>query len=79
MKATPLKRKNHSEKKSSPKKKVKIIEEVKEKPEKKNLLGKKRNIVFTDERTVKEYNPKTPVRDVKHRDIRKSPLVRRKK
>ena len=49
-----------------------------EKSEKKDLLEKKRNISFNNERIVKEYNPKTPVRDVKQRTTRKSPLEREK-
>ena len=40
-------------------------------------MEKKRNISFNDERIVKEYNPKTPVRDVKQRITRKSPLERK--
>ena len=48
-----------------------------EKSEKKDTNIKKRNISFNDERIVKEYNPKTPVRDVKQRMTRKSPLERK--
>ena len=48
-----------------------------EKSDKKDLLEKKRNISFNNERIVKEYNPKTPVRDVKQRITRKSPLERK--
>ena len=48
-----------------------------EKSDKKDLLEKKRNISFNNERIVKEYNPKTPVRDVKQRTTRKSPLERK--
>ena len=45
---------------------------------KNDFIGKKRNITFNYERIVKEYNPKTPVRDVKERTTRKSPLERKK-
>ena len=78
LKATPLKRKINSEKKSSHKKSNILF--IEDSPEKKiDFIGKKRNISFNDERIVKEYNPKTPVRDVKQRMIRKSPLERKKK
>ena len=75
LKATPLKRKVNSEKKSNLK--INNILTAEEKSEKKDLNGKKRNISFNDERIVKEYNPKTPVRDVKQRITRKSPLERK--
>ena len=42
------------------------------------FIGNKRNISFINERIVKEYNPKTPVRDVKISSTRKSPLERKK-
>ena len=74
LKATPLKRKVNSEKKSNLK--INNILTAEEKSEKK-LGEKKRNISFNDERIVKEYNPKTPVRDVKQRMTRKSPLERK--
>jgi len=78
LKATPLKRKINSEKKSSHKKNnIMILEEDKEQVNN-NFVGKKRNISFNYERIVKEYNPKTPVRDVKAQLIRKSPLERKK-
>ena len=73
LKATPLKRRVNSEKKSNIK--MNSILTVEEKSEKKE--GKKRNISFNNERIVKEYNPKTPVRDVKQRITRKSPLERK--
>ena len=77
LKATPLKRKINSEKKSSHKKNnILLIEDNEEK--KSDFIGKKRNISFNYERIVKEYNPKTPVRDVKQRSTRKSPLERQK-
>ena len=77
LKATPLKRKINSEKKSSHKKSNLLL--VEENDEIKNdFIGKKRNITFNYERIVKEYNPKTPVRDVKERTTRKSPLERKK-
>ena len=75
LKATPLKRKVNSEKKSNLK--ITNILTAEEKSEKKDFDGKKRNISFNDERIVKEYNPKTPVRDVKQRITRKSPLERK--
>ena len=75
LKATPLKRKVNSEKKSNLK--MNNILTADEKSEKKDLNIKKRNITFNDERIVKEYNPKTPVRDVKQRMTRKSPLERK--
>ena len=75
LKATPLKRRVHSEKKSNLK--INNILTEGEKEEKKNADGKKRNISFNNERIVKEYNPKTPVRDVKQRITRKSPLERK--
>ena len=74
LKATQLKRKVNSEKKSNLK--INSILTAEEKSEKK-LGEKKRNISFNDERIVKEYNPKTPVRDVKQRMTRKSPLERK--
>ena len=74
LKATPLKRKVNSEKKSNLK--INNIVTAEEKSEKK-CGEKKRNISFNDERIVKEYNPKTPVRDVKQRMTRKSPLERK--
>jgi hypothetical protein len=78
LKATPLKRKINSEKKSSHKKtNILLVEDGNE--NKNDFIGKKRNISFNDERIVKEYNPKTPVRDVKERMTRKSPLERKKK
>ena len=75
LKATPLKRRVNSEKKSNLK--INNILTEGEKEEKKNADGKKRNISFNNERIVKEYNPKTPVRDVKQRITRKSPLERK--
>ena len=79
LKATPLKRKINSEKKSSHKKNnILILEEDKTEVNNNNFVGKKRNISFNYERIVKEYNPKTPVRDVKKQLIRKSPLERKK-
>ena len=75
LKATPLKRRVNSEKKSNIK--INNILTAEEKTEKKDFIGKKRNISFNDERIVKEYNPKTPVRDVKQRVTRKSPLERK--
>ena len=50
--------------------------------EKKNLFDdnkKNKNISFNNDRFVKEFDPKTPVRDVKKRGIRKSPLEKSKK
>ena len=76
LKATPLKRRINSEKKSSHKKNNLLMEENEE--IKNDFIGKKRNITFNYERIVKEYNPKTPVRDVKERTTRKSPLERKK-
>ena len=78
LKATPLKRKINSEKKSSHKKNNILIFEENKNEVKYNFVGKKRNISFNDERIVKEYNPKTPVREVKTGLIRKSPLERKK-
>jgi hypothetical protein len=75
LKATPLKRRVNSEKKSNLK--MNNILTAEEKSDKKDLLEKKRNISFNNERIVKEYNPKTPVRDVKQRTTRKSPLERK--
>ena len=76
LKATPLKvRRVNSEKKSNIK--MNSILNAEEKSEKKELNNKKRNISFNEERIVKEYNPKTPVRDVKQRITRKSPLERK--
>ena len=54
----------------------------KKKFEKKNLFDdnkKNKNISFNNDRFVKEFDPKTPVRDVKKRGIRKSPLEKSKK
>ena len=54
----------------------------KKKFEKKNLFDdnkKNKNISFNNDRFVKEFDPKTPVRDVKKRGIRKSPLEKCKK
>ena len=54
---------------------------VKFKDEKKNLFDdnkKNKNISFNNDRFVKEFDPKTPVRDVKKRGIRKSPLEKKK-
>ena len=77
LRATPLKRKINSEKKSSHKKNnILLIENNNE--DKNDFIGKKRRISFINERIVKEYNPKTPVRDVKQRSTRKSPLERKK-
>ena len=77
LKATPLKRKINSEKKSSHKKNnILLIDDNNN--IKNDFIGKKRNITFNNERIVKEYNPKTPVRDVKQRSTRKSPLERKK-
>ena len=78
LKATPLKRKINSEKKSSHKKHNILVFEEDKNEVKYNFVGKKRNISFNDERIVKEYNPKTPVREVKTGLIRKSPLERKK-
>ena len=78
LKATPLKRKINSEKKSSHKKNNILVFEEDKNEIKYNFVGKKRNISFNDERIVKEYNPKTPVREVKTGLIRKSPLERKK-
>ena len=75
LKATPLKRRVNSEKKSNLK--MNNILNAEDKTEKKEINNKKRNITFNDERIVKEYNPKTPVRDVKERVTRKSPLERK--
>ena len=75
LKATPLKRRVNSEKKSNLK--INSILTAEEKEEKKEGDNKKRNISFNNERIVKEYNPKTPVRDVKQRMTRKSPLERK--
>ena len=75
LKATPLKRRVNSEKKSNLK--INSILTADEKEEKKEVDNKKRNISFNSERIVKEYNPKTPVRDVKQRITRKSPLERK--
>ena len=52
------------EKKVNDKKKGKQANDLKDEKSK-NLLGKKRNISFTNDRTIKEYNPKSPVKDVK--------------
>ena len=78
LKATPLKRKINSEKKSSHKKNNILVFEEDKNEVINNFVGKKRNISFNYERIVKEYNPKTPVRDVKMQLIRKSPLERKK-
>ena len=78
LKATPLKRKINSEKKSSHKKNNILVFEEDKNEVFNNFVGKKRNISFNCERIVKEYNPKTPVRDVKAQLIRKSPLERKK-
>ena len=75
LKATPLKRRVNSEKKSNLK--INSILTADDKEEKKDNDNKKRNISFNNERIVKEYNPKTPVRDVKQRITRKSPLERK--
>ena len=67
---------------SSPKKKFVHIIEFKEKERykmknknknkcKENLLGKKRNITFSDERTINEYNPNISVRDMKKKEEQK--------
>jgi len=78
LKATPLKRKINSEKKSSHKKNNILVFEEDKNEVINNFVGKKRNISFNYERIVKEYNPKTPVRDVKMQLTRKSPLERKK-
>ena len=78
LKATPLKRKINSEKKSSHKKNNILLIDDNNNNIKNDFIGKKRNITFNNERIVKEYNPKTPVRDVKQRSTRKSPLERKK-
>ena len=51
---------------------------VKFKDEKNDDNKKNKNISFNNDRFVKEFDPKTPVRDVKKRGIRKSPLEKKK-
>ena len=46
---------------------------------KNEMLGKKRGISFSTDRYVKEFDPKTPVKEIKSRVIRKSPIERKNK
>ena len=82
---TPMKKKN-----SSTKTTVKEIKENQSSTKKQDLssgknkiknemLGKKRGISFSTDRYVKEFDPKTPVKEIKSRVIRKSPIERKNK
>lgn len=76
LKATPLKRRHITEKKEYINKQIgnednKIGSII-------NLIDKKRSITFSEEKIIKEYNPKTVVKDVKKREIRRSPLEKKK-
>ena len=55
------------------------IKENRKNERKKNLLGKKRNISFSSERIVKEYNPKNCAREFKKVDSRKIMISKKKK
>ena len=77
---TPMKRRNSTTKtpvkeKTPSVKKITTPSSKKKSPAK--LLGKKRGISFSTDRYVKEFDPKTPVKDIKTRTIRKSPLERK--
>lgn len=77
---TPMKRRNSTTKtpvkeKSPSVKKITTPSSKKKSPAK--LLGKKRGISFSTDRYVKEFDPKTPVKEIKTRTVRKSPLERK--
>lgn len=82
---TPMKKKKSSTK--TPVKEIKDYQSSTKKQElssgkkkiKNEMLGKKRGISFSTDRYVKEFDPKTPVKEIKTRVIRKSPIERKNK